>query len=139
MESSPHEVTQLLQAWGEGDQGAFDKLVPVVYQELRRLARHYMVQERPDHTPQSAALVNEAYLRLVDSQTEGLAESRSLFRGFSPINAAHPGRFRALAPILEARRRYSPDLSERGAMSLDRTGCGPGGPRSGPELAGRAG
>ncbi len=61
-----HEVTQLSQAWSEGEQEAFDKLVPVVYQELRRLARRYMAQERVDHTLQTTALVNEAYLRLVD-------------------------------------------------------------------------
>lgn len=66
MEASPHEVTQLLQAWSAGEQGAFDKLAPVVYQELHRLAQCYMAQERPGHTLQATALVNEAYLRLVD-------------------------------------------------------------------------
>jgi RNA polymerase sigma factor (TIGR02999 family) len=66
MEASSHEVTQLLQAWSAGEQGALDKLVPVVYQELRRLAKRYMAQERPGHTLQTTALVNEAYLRLVD-------------------------------------------------------------------------
>jgi RNA polymerase sigma factor (TIGR02999 family) len=65
METSPHEVTRLLQAWSAGEQGAFDKLVPVVYQELHRLAQHYMAQEQPGHTLQTTALVNEAYLRLV--------------------------------------------------------------------------
>ena len=66
MEASPHEVTQLLQAWSAGEQGALDKLVPVVYQELRRLAKRYMAHESPGHTLQTTALVNEAYLRLVD-------------------------------------------------------------------------
>ncbi len=66
MEASPHEVTQLLQAWSAGEQGALDKLVPVVYQELRRLAKRYMAHEPPGHTLQTTALVNEAYLRLVD-------------------------------------------------------------------------
>jgi RNA polymerase sigma factor (TIGR02999 family) len=66
MEASPHEVTQLLQAWSAGEQGALDKLVPVVYQELRRLAKRYMASEAPGHTLQTTALVNEAYLRLVD-------------------------------------------------------------------------
>ena len=66
MASSQVEVTQLLLDWGNGDKAALDKLVPVVYQELRRLARHYMRRERPGHTLQTSALVNEAYMRLVD-------------------------------------------------------------------------
>jgi len=67
MESQAQQLTQLLHAWSEGDQGALEKLMPVVYNELRRLARHYMADERPGHTLQTTALVNEAYLRLVDS------------------------------------------------------------------------
>ena len=59
-------VTELLQAWSEGDQAALRQLVPLVYGELRRLARGYMHRERADHTLQATALVNEAYLRLVD-------------------------------------------------------------------------
>jgi RNA polymerase sigma factor (TIGR02999 family) len=66
MVSSQNEVTQLLLDWSKGDKAALDKLVPVVYQELRRLARHYMRRERPGHTLQTSALVNEAYMRLVD-------------------------------------------------------------------------
>jgi RNA polymerase sigma factor (TIGR02999 family) len=54
-----------LLAWGQGDVGAFDRLVPLVHSELRRLARRYMGRERPGHTLQATALVNEAYLRLV--------------------------------------------------------------------------
>jgi RNA polymerase sigma factor (TIGR02999 family) len=61
---SPEEVTVLLQAWSNGDQAAFDQLAPIVYSELRRLARHYMERERPDHTLQPTALVHEAYMRL---------------------------------------------------------------------------
>lgn len=63
-----HEVTQLLQAWGEGDQAALDRLMPLVYQELRRIAKHHMARERPGHTLQTTALVNEVYLRLVDER-----------------------------------------------------------------------
>ena len=59
------DITLLLHEWEKGDRAALDKLVPVVYRELRRLARHYMNNERPDHTLQTTALVNEAYLRLV--------------------------------------------------------------------------
>jgi RNA polymerase sigma factor (TIGR02999 family) len=61
-----HEVTRLLQAWSDGDEGALDKLMPLVYHELHRLAERYMAGERPGHTLQTTALLNEAYLRLVD-------------------------------------------------------------------------
>jgi RNA polymerase sigma-70 factor, ECF subfamily len=60
------DVSILLRAWSEGDQNALDKLTPLVYNELRRLAQHYMSRERTGHTLQATALVNEAYLRLVD-------------------------------------------------------------------------
>jgi RNA polymerase sigma-70 factor, ECF subfamily len=66
MTASQIEVTQMLLDWGNGDKAALDKLVPVVYQELRRLARYYMRHERAGHTLQTSALVNEAYIRLVD-------------------------------------------------------------------------
>jgi len=58
--------TELLIAWTRGDSRAFEQLVPLVHEELRRLARQYMVRERRDHTLQASALVNEAYLRLID-------------------------------------------------------------------------
>jgi RNA polymerase sigma factor (TIGR02999 family) len=61
---SPQEVTQLLADWGRGDRAAFDKLYPLVHDELRRIARRQMSQERPGHTLQATALVNEAYLKL---------------------------------------------------------------------------
>src|ERR1051325_3899011 len=64
--SSPKEVTQLLVDWNRGDKAALDQLMPIVYQELRRLASGYIHRERPGHTLQTTALVNEAYLRLVD-------------------------------------------------------------------------
>jgi RNA polymerase sigma factor (TIGR02999 family) len=63
---SPKEITRLLAAWSEGDQSALDKLVPLVQSELHRLAHHYMGRERPGHTLQTSALVNEAYIRLID-------------------------------------------------------------------------
>jgi RNA polymerase sigma-70 factor (ECF subfamily) len=65
-ESSRSDLTQLLLAWSDGDQQALEQLIPVVYRELRRLAKRYMEQERPGHTLQATALVNEAYLRLFD-------------------------------------------------------------------------
>jgi len=61
-----NEVSQLLLAWGEGHQGALERLIPIVYGELRRLAHRYMRRERPGHGLQTTALVNEAYMRLVD-------------------------------------------------------------------------
>ena len=67
MEASAHEITRLLQAWSEGEQSALERLIPLVYEELHRLAHHYMARERSGHTLQTTALLNEAYLRLVDS------------------------------------------------------------------------
>src|ERR1022692_3425919 len=60
------EISTLLRAWSDGDQGALDRLTPIVYEELRRLAGRYMKRERPGHSLQTSALVNEAYIRLVD-------------------------------------------------------------------------
>jgi DNA-directed RNA polymerase specialized sigma24 family protein len=62
--SHSHRATELLRAWGAGDAAAFEQLIPLVHAELRRLARRYMGHERPGHTLQPTALVNEAYLRL---------------------------------------------------------------------------
>lgn len=62
------EVTQWLVAWGDGDQDALSKLIPLVYQELHRMAARYMRHESPGHTLQTSALVNEAYLKLVDQK-----------------------------------------------------------------------
>lgn len=66
---SPGEVTRLLLAWSKGEQTALEKLVPLVYQELHRLAKRYMNRERPGHTLQTTALVHEAYFRLIDSKS----------------------------------------------------------------------
>src|SRR5437763_4449689 len=62
----PEEITDLLLAWGNGDRNALDRVIPLVYQELRRLAHRQMRRERAGDTLQTTALVNEAYLRLVD-------------------------------------------------------------------------
>jgi RNA polymerase sigma factor (TIGR02999 family) len=61
-----HELTQLLVASGDGDEAALDKLAPMVHAELRRLAKRYMSRERDDHLLQTSALINEAYIRLID-------------------------------------------------------------------------
>ncbi|HEV8486687.1 MAG TPA: sigma-70 family RNA polymerase sigma factor [Blastocatellia bacterium] len=63
---SQRQVTQLLLDWREGDQEALNRLIPLVHQELKRLARHYMRRERAGHTLQTSALVNEAYIQLID-------------------------------------------------------------------------
>jgi RNA polymerase sigma-70 factor, ECF subfamily len=71
------EVSSLLRAWSDGDRGALDKLTPIVYDELHRLAQRYMRRERPGHSLQTTALVDEAYMRLVD------------YRGMQWQNRAH--------------------------------------------------
>ncbi|HKQ73234.1 MAG TPA: sigma-70 family RNA polymerase sigma factor [Blastocatellia bacterium] len=63
---SSHEITQMLVAWNDGDQSALEQLVPLVHAELHKLARRYMGQERPGHPLQPTALVNEAYMRLIE-------------------------------------------------------------------------
>jgi RNA polymerase sigma-70 factor, ECF subfamily len=68
MGSAPQDVTQLLQAWSRGEASALEKLLPLVYAELRRRARRYMARERPDHSLQTTDLIHEAYLRLVGSK-----------------------------------------------------------------------
>ena len=65
---APRDFTQLLVDWRNGDKAALDQMTPVLYEELRRLARHFLSRERPDHTLQPTALVHEAYLRLVDQR-----------------------------------------------------------------------
>ena len=66
---SPQEVTRLLQAWKAGDEGALERLMPLVYDELHRLARRYMAAEQTGHPLQTTALVHEVYLRLVDANS----------------------------------------------------------------------
>jgi RNA polymerase sigma factor (TIGR02999 family) len=74
------QITQLLRLWSRGDQRAIEKLTPLVYDELHRLAHRYMSNERPGHTLQTSALINEAYVRLVDSAHVSW-EGRSHFFG----------------------------------------------------------
>ena len=85
------EVSGLLRAWSDGDRAALDRLTPIVYDELRRLARRYMRGERPGHSLQTTALVNEAYMRLIDYKTHAVAESRPFLRGFVAVDEAHSG------------------------------------------------
>ncbi len=80
-EPPSQEVTELLAAWSEGDRSALDRLLPLVEGELHRLAHRYMNQERPDHTLQTTALVNEAYLKLIDQKVDW--QSRAHFFGIA--------------------------------------------------------
>ena len=82
MISTSQGVTQLLVDWSNGDQAALDKLLPLVNDELRPLARRYMRRERPGHTLQTSALVNEAYLRLID-QRQVQWQNRAHFFGIA--------------------------------------------------------
>jgi len=79
---SPRNVTQLLADWSNGDRVALDQLMPLIYDELRRLARYHLRRERPDHTLEATALVHEAYLRLVD-QKQVRWQNRAHFLGIA--------------------------------------------------------
>jgi RNA polymerase sigma-70 factor (ECF subfamily) len=79
MGSTQHEITHLLRAWSEGQQGAPERLMPLVYEELRRLARSYMVRERADHTLQTTALVHEAYVRLIEVSAASFQDRAHFF------------------------------------------------------------
>jgi RNA polymerase sigma factor (TIGR02999 family) len=115
MDDSKHDVTALLAAWSEGDRGALDSLAPLVYDELRRIARRHMRREAAGHTLQTTALVNEAYLKLA-GQRGAEWESR---RHFFAVAA------RVMRQILidHARtRRYAKRGGGLRPASLDETG-----------------
>src|SRR5438034_8137826 len=78
-QAGPQEVTQLLANWSQGDPTALEKLIPLVYQELRHLAHRYMEGQRPNHTLQTTALVNEAYLRLADQSKPNFTNRSHFF------------------------------------------------------------
>ena len=112
LSSQPHEITQLLAEWSEGNQAALDKLYPLVYNELRRLAHGYLRRERKGHTLQTTALINEAYLRLVDQKRVHWANRSHFFA----ISAQIMRRI-----LIDHARRY--DYAKRGGgaprISLD--------------------
>jgi hypothetical protein len=85
------EITGLLRAWSGGDQAALDRLAVVVYDELHRMARHYMRNEHIRNTLQTTALVNEVYLRLVDVKKRRLATTRPVLCDHCADDASHPG------------------------------------------------
>ena len=108
MKPAPNEITQLLKDWSSGDQTALDKLMPLVYEELHQLAHQHMRREQPGHMLQTSALINEAYLRLVD-QPQIRWESRAHFFGIAA---------RLMRRILvdEARKRNS---AKRGGRAIE--------------------
>jgi len=107
MTIAPHQVTRLLQEWSEGDKTALEQLMPLVHDELHRLAHQHMRREGPGHVLQTSALINEAYLRLVD-QPEIRWENRNHFFGIAA---------RLMRRILvdEARKRNS---AKRGGSQI---------------------
>jgi len=86
--SSNREITELLHEWGAGNEQALEKLTPLLYNELHRIAHRYMQQERPEHTLQTTALINEAYLRLMDQENVRW-QNRAHFLGVSAVLMRH--------------------------------------------------
>jgi RNA polymerase sigma factor (TIGR02999 family) len=117
MSPSPQQVTQLLLAWSQGESSALEKLIPLVYDELKRLAHRYMVGERSGHTLQTTALVNEAYLRLVDcsrvrwqNRAHFLAVSAQLMRRILVDIARSRGYLKRGAGVRRLSLERSPDI-----------------------------
>jgi RNA polymerase sigma factor (TIGR02999 family) len=104
-----HDVTDLLLAWREGDENALARLIPLVHDELRRIAHASLARERPDHTLQTTALVNEAYLRLVNA-------SRVRWQDRAQFFAAASGSMRRI--LVDYARRYRADKRGGGAVQL---------------------
>jgi RNA polymerase sigma factor (TIGR02999 family) len=115
------EITGLLRAWSGGDEAAFDRLAPVVYAELRRIARGYMMHESPDHTLQATALVHEAYLRLIDLPNVSW-QDRAHFFAVSAMMMRRILVHRARARVTEKRGGAAAllqldDIPEKGGMA----------------------
>lgn len=120
MSPPPQEVTQLLLAWSRGETPALDKLIPLVLGELQRLAHHYMAGERSGHMLQTTALVNEAYLRLVDcskvrwqNRAHFFAISARLMRRILVDSARSHGYLKRGAAMRPLSLENSPDIFER--------------------------
>src|SRR5215471_5822563 len=101
---SPHRVTHLLEQWSRGDDAALAELTPLVYQELRRLAHNYMGGQRPNHTLQTTALVNEVYMRLADQTNPHWQNRAHFFAVAAPGDASNPGKLCQESAIAKARR-----------------------------------
>lgn len=119
--SAKQQVTQLLVAWGDGDKSALDELIPLVEAELHGLARRYLRREQPGHTLQTTALVNEAYLRLVDykdirwqNRAHFFAVSAQVMRRILVEHARHRH------SLKRGGARHQVSLDEAAAIPLDR-------------------
>ena len=110
--TQPQDVTQLLLAWSRGDRAALDHLIPLVSTELHRLAHHYMRRERAGHTLQTTALVNEAYVRLVDA-------SRVEWRDRAHFFAVSANLMRRILVDFARKRRYQKRGGNAVMISLD--------------------
>ena len=120
MSPSPQQVTQLLQAWSQGQSSALERLIPLVYDELKRLAHRYMAGERPDHSLQTTALVNEAYMRLIDcsrvrwqNRAHFFAVSAQLMRRILVDIARSRGYLKRGAGMRRLSLEKSPDIFEQ--------------------------
>ena len=107
-DDSTHEVTELLQKWSDGDSAALEELTPVIYSELHRIASRYMSRERENHTLQTTALVNEAYMRLINWKTAKW-ENRAHFFGVSA---------QLMRRILVDFARKRPKINEKAAQPV---------------------
>ena len=94
-EPTGYEITELLQAWREGDERALEKLTPEIYRELHNAARRCMARERDGHTLQTTALINELYLRLSDLREVDWQNRAHFLRPVRPADAAHSDRYGA--------------------------------------------
>src|SRR4026207_1664376 len=115
--ASPQQVTELLLAWSQGESSAREELMPLVHNELQRLAHYYMAGQRPGHTLQTTALVNEAYLRLVDcsrvrwqSRAHFFAVSSQLMRRILVDFARSRGYLKRGAGVRPLSLENSPDI-----------------------------
>jgi RNA polymerase sigma factor (TIGR02999 family) len=123
--AQPQEVTQLLLAWSHGDRAALDRLIPLVSTELHRLAHHYMRRERAGHTLQTTALVNEAYVRLVDA-------SRVEWRDRAHFFAVSANLMRRILVDFARKRRYQKRGGGAVMIALDEDDIP--GPQPGPDI-----
>ena len=83
-DADPQDVTQMLKRWSDGDAEALEQLTPIIYSELHKIARRYMGRERAGHTLQTTALVNEAYIRLIDWKNAKFENRAHFFLGSPP-------------------------------------------------------
>ncbi|MEJ7710577.1 MAG: ECF-type sigma factor [Pyrinomonadaceae bacterium] len=110
MTTSTREVTQLLLDWSNGDQAALDRLIPYVHDELRRLARHYMSRERPDHTLQNHR-IDQRSLSAPHPTAGAVAKPRALLRHRRPLDETDSRRSCPGSEVCQARRRAAAGLA----------------------------